>query len=68
MAAGCVSVYMAAHRITRPLRQFAQAADRFGVDVRAPPMPYTVPENYAGRPVPSTACTNAYAALLTTAP
>jgi signal transduction histidine kinase len=28
----------AAHRMTRPLRQFAQAADRFGVDVRAPPM------------------------------
>ena len=29
----------AAHRMTRPLRQFAQAADRLGVDMRAPPMP-----------------------------
>jgi len=28
----------AAHRMTRPLRQLAQAADQFGVDVRAPPM------------------------------
>jgi signal transduction histidine kinase len=34
----CAAVW-AAHRMTRPLRQFAQAADRFGVDVRAPPMP-----------------------------
>ena len=34
----CAAVW-AAHRITRPLRQFAQAADRFDVDVRAPPMP-----------------------------
>jgi signal transduction histidine kinase len=34
----CAAVW-AAHRITRPLRQYAQAADRFGVDVRAPPMP-----------------------------
>ena len=29
----------AAHRMTRPLRRFAAAADRFGVDMRAPPMP-----------------------------
>ncbi|MDP6566645.1 MAG: ATP-binding protein [Alphaproteobacteria bacterium] len=29
----------AAHRMTRPLRRFAEAADRFGVDVRAAPMP-----------------------------
>ena len=29
----------AAHRMTRPLRQLTQAADQFGVDVRAPPMP-----------------------------
>ncbi|MDA1099445.1 MAG: ATP-binding protein [Proteobacteria bacterium] len=34
----CAAVW-AAHRMTRPLRRFAQAADRFGVDVRAPPMP-----------------------------
>ena len=34
----CAAMW-AAHRMTRPLRQFAQAADRFGVDVRAPPMP-----------------------------
>jgi signal transduction histidine kinase len=32
-------VVWAAHRMTRPLRLFAQAADRFGVDVRAPPLP-----------------------------
>ena len=31
----------AAHRMTRPLRQFAEAADRLGVDMRAPPMPET---------------------------
>ena len=36
----CAAVW-AAHRMTRPLRRFAQAADRFGVDVRAPPMPET---------------------------
>lgn len=34
----CTAVW-AARRMTRPLRRFAQAADRFGVDVRAPPMP-----------------------------
>lgn len=28
----------AVHRVTRPLRQFAEAADRLGVDLRAPPM------------------------------
>ena len=32
-------VVWAAHRMTRPLRLFAQAADRFGVNVRAPPLP-----------------------------
>ncbi|MFP6773347.1 MAG: ATP-binding protein [Alphaproteobacteria bacterium] len=32
-------VVWAAHRMTRPLRLFAEAADRFGVDVRAPPLP-----------------------------
>ncbi len=34
----CAAIW-AAHRMTRPLRRFAEAADRFGVDVRAPPMP-----------------------------
>lgn len=29
----------AAHRVTRPLAQFAEAADRLGVDLRAPPLP-----------------------------
>lgn len=29
----------AVHRVTRPLRQFAEAADRLGLDLRAPPMP-----------------------------
>lgn len=28
----------AVHRVTRPLRQFAEAADRLGLDLRAPPM------------------------------
>jgi signal transduction histidine kinase len=31
----------AAHRVTRPLARFAEAADRLGVDVRAPPLPET---------------------------
>ena len=31
----------AAHRVTRPLRTFAAAADRLGVDVGAPPLPET---------------------------
>lgn len=31
----------AAHRMTKPLRRFAEAADRLGVDVRAPPLPET---------------------------
>lgn len=31
----------ATHRVTRPLRSFAAAADRFGVDVEAPPLPET---------------------------
>jgi signal transduction histidine kinase len=34
-----IAAVWAAHRMTRPFRRFAQAADRFGVDVRAPPMP-----------------------------
>jgi signal transduction histidine kinase len=29
----------AAHLVTRPLKRFAEAADRFGVDVGAPPLP-----------------------------
>lgn len=29
----------AAHRVTRPLARFAEAADRLGVDLRAPPLP-----------------------------
>ena len=29
----------AGHRVTRPLARFAEAADRLGVDVRAPPLP-----------------------------
>jgi signal transduction histidine kinase len=29
----------AAHLVTRPLKRFAEAADRFGVDVSAPPLP-----------------------------
>ena len=29
----------AVHRVTRPLRQFAEAADRLGMDLRAPPLP-----------------------------
>jgi signal transduction histidine kinase len=29
----------AAHRVTRPLAHFAEAADRLGVDLRAPPLP-----------------------------
>ncbi|HET6521030.1 MAG TPA: ATP-binding protein [Geminicoccaceae bacterium] len=29
----------AAHRVARPLERFAEAADRLGVDVRAPPLP-----------------------------
>ena len=29
----------ATHRVTRPLVRFAQAADRLGIDVRAPPLP-----------------------------
>lgn len=33
-----VSVW-AAHRMTKPLRQFASAADALGLDVRAPPLP-----------------------------
>lgn len=33
------AVIWAAYRMTQPLRRFAQAADRFGVDLRAPPMP-----------------------------
>lgn len=28
-----------AHRLTRPLRRFAEAADHLGLDVRAPPLP-----------------------------
>jgi signal transduction histidine kinase len=31
----------ATHRVTRPLRAFAAAADRLGVDVGAPPLPET---------------------------
>jgi signal transduction histidine kinase len=31
----------AAHRVTRPVRRFAEAADRLGVDVDAPPLPET---------------------------
>ncbi len=31
----------AAHRLTRPLRQFADAADRLGVDVHSPELPET---------------------------
>ena len=31
----------AAHRVTRPLRRFAEAADRLGVDVGGPPLPVT---------------------------
>ena len=31
--------WAAARRLTRPLRQFAAAADRLGVDVHAPPLP-----------------------------
>ncbi len=34
-----MGVFWAAHRMTRPLRRFAQAADRLGVDVNAPPLP-----------------------------
>jgi signal transduction histidine kinase len=34
-----VAAVWAAHRMTRPLRRLTQAADQFGVDVRAPPMP-----------------------------
>lgn len=33
-----ISVW-AAHRMTKPLRQFASAADALGLDVRAPPLP-----------------------------
>lgn len=29
----------AAHRVTRPLAHFAEAADRLGVDLRSPPLP-----------------------------
>lgn len=29
----------AAHRVTRPLARFAEAADRLGVDLRSPPLP-----------------------------
>ncbi len=32
-------VFWAAHRMTKPLRRFAYAADRLGVDVNAPPLP-----------------------------
>ncbi len=31
----------AAHRVTRPLRRFTEAADRLGLDVNAPPLPET---------------------------
>lgn len=34
-----MGVFWAAHRMTRPLRQFAHAADRLGMDVHAPPLP-----------------------------
>ncbi len=34
-----IGVFWAAHRMTRPLRRFAHAADRLGVDVNAPPLP-----------------------------
>ena len=34
-----MGVFWAAHRMTRPLRKFAYAADRLGVDVNAPPLP-----------------------------
>lgn len=31
--------FWAVHRMTRPLRQFADAAERIGLDVRSPPLP-----------------------------
>lgn len=31
--------FWAVHRMTRPLRNFAEAAERIGLDVRSPPMP-----------------------------
>ncbi len=34
-----VFAFWAAHRVTRPLRLFAAAADRLGIDVAAPPLP-----------------------------
>ncbi|MEQ9639034.1 MAG: ATP-binding protein [Alphaproteobacteria bacterium] len=40
-AAVLVLALWATHRVTRPLRSFAAAADRFGVDVGAPPLPET---------------------------
>ena len=34
-----VTSFWAVHRMTRPLRQFADAAERIGLDVRSPPLP-----------------------------
>lgn len=33
--------FWAVHRMTRPLRRFADAAERIGLDVRSPPLPET---------------------------
>ena len=38
-----VIAFWAAHRMTRPLRQFAETAERIGLDVRVPPLPETGP-------------------------
>ena len=34
-----IAIIWSTHRMTRPLRRFAEAADRLGVDVAAPPLP-----------------------------
>lgn len=38
-----VVAFWAAHRMTRPLRRFADAAERIGLDIRSEPLPETGP-------------------------